>query len=106
MVRTVTKHDKSTRFTATGRRKLAIARVFLKTGKGKFLINGKDPVNYLGNVSTFLNLIRKPLQVAQVENKYDIVAQVHGGGLSGRAHHRAADDAGCHAAPLDRERVW
>ena len=85
MVRTVTKHDKSTRFIATGRRKSAIARVALKPGKGIFLINGKEPVMYLGNVSAYLNLIKKPLLAAQVEGKYDVIAQVHGGGISGQA---------------------
>ena len=85
MPRTVTKHDKSTRFIATGRRKTAIARVFLKPGKGHFLINGKEPAKFLGDVSTYLNLIKKPLQVIQAEGKYDVVAKVHGGGLSGQA---------------------
>lgn len=85
MPRTVTKHDKHAQFTATGRRKAAIARIFLKPGKGKFIINGKEPPLYLGNVSTYLNLIKKPLQAVQGEGKYDIIAQVHGGGISGQA---------------------
>ncbi len=85
MARTVTKHDKNTQFTATGRRKTAIARVFLRPGKGKFLVNGKEPWKHLGNVTSYLNLIVKPLQAAQVEGKYDIVAKVHGGGVSGQA---------------------
>lgn len=85
MPRTVVKHDKSTQFTGTGRRKTSIARVFLKSGKGKFLINGKEPQNHLGDVSTYLNLIKKPLQAIQGEGKYDIVAKVHGGGISGQA---------------------
>lgn len=85
MPRTVTKHSKHTQFIATGRRKAAIARVFLKTGKGKFLINGKEPPLHLGNVSTYLNLVKKPLQAIQAESKYDIIAKVHGGGVSGQA---------------------
>ncbi|MBI3591426.1 MAG: 30S ribosomal protein S9 [Candidatus Melainabacteria bacterium] len=85
MARTVTKHDKNTQFTATGRRKTSIARVFLRPGKGNFLINGKEPGKHLGEVTSFLNLIKKPLQVAQVEGKYDVIAKVHGGGLSGQA---------------------
>ncbi|OGI19838.1 MAG: 30S ribosomal protein S9 [Candidatus Melainabacteria bacterium RIFCSPHIGHO2_02_FULL_34_12] len=85
MARTITKHDKSTRFTATGRRKTSVARVFLKPGKGNFIINGKVPELYLGNVSTYLNLIKKPLQAIQAENKYDVMAKVHGGGVSGQA---------------------
>lgn len=85
MARTVTKQDKKIQFIGTGRRKTAIARVFLKPGKGGFTINGKEPVKYLGNVQSFLNLIKKPLQTIQVEDKYDVVAHVHGGGMSGQA---------------------
>ena len=85
MPRTITKHDKSIQYIATGRRKTAIARIFLKPGKGNFLINGKEPVLYLGNVSTYLNLIKKPLSTVQGEDKYDVIAKVHGGGLSGQA---------------------
>ena len=85
MPRTVTKHDKKSQFIATGRRKTSIARVFLKTGKGNFVINGKQPQLHLGNVSTFLNFIKKPLIAIQGESKYDVVAHVHGGGLSGQA---------------------
>jgi small subunit ribosomal protein S9 len=82
MARTVSKKNQ---FIATGRRKTSIARVFLRGGKGKFIINGKEPVNYLGNVSSFLNLIKKPLIATQTEAKYDIDAKVHGGGISGQA---------------------
>lgn len=85
MPRTVVKHDKSARFVATGRRKTAIARVFLKPGKGKFLINGKEPAQHLGNVPNYLYLIKRPLQAVQAENKYDVIAKVHGGGISGQA---------------------
>lgn len=85
MPRTILKHDKKVPIFATGRRKTSIARIFLKTGKGNFLINGKEPSKHLGNVTSYLNLIKRPLQVAQVENKYDIIAKVQGGGLSGQA---------------------
>lgn len=82
MARTVSKKNQ---FIATGRRKTSIARVFLRGGKGKFIINGKEPVNYLGDVSSFLNLIKKPLIATQTETKYDVDAKVHGGGISGQA---------------------
>ncbi|MBI1857561.1 MAG: 30S ribosomal protein S9 [Candidatus Melainabacteria bacterium] len=73
-------------YQATGRRKTAIARVFLKSnGSGKFIINGKAPDKHLGNVDDFLNLIKKPLQVISGESKYDVFANVEGGGLSGQA---------------------
>ena len=81
MARTVRKGT----FTATGRRKTAVARIFLKNGKGNFLINGKKPELHLGDVITYLNLIKKPLVDLKLENKYDVIAKVHGGGLSGQA---------------------
>lgn len=84
MARTVTRTRKGVHL-ATGRRKTAIARVFLKPGTGKFLINGKDPEKHLGNVVDYLMLIKKPLQVVNAESKYDIVANVNGGGISGQA---------------------
>ena len=82
MARTV---KKTQQHTATGRRKTAIARVFLRPGTGKFLVNGKEPSLHLGNVINYLNLIKKPLEAAKVEGKYDVIAKVHGGGLSGQA---------------------
>lgn len=85
MPRVVTKHDKKTSYMGTGRRKTAVARVFLKSGKGKFLINSKEPIQFLGNNPTLLHLIKKPLQTVQGEGKYDVIAKVHGGGISGQA---------------------
>ena len=85
MPRTITKHDKKTVFTGTGRRKTAVARIFIKPGKGHFLINGKEVQNYLGNVVSYLALIKKPLNVTQSEEKFDVIAKVHGGGVSGQA---------------------
>lgn len=81
MARTV----KKTQHIGTGRRKTAIARVFLRPGTGRFLVNGKEPWLHLGNVVNYLNLIKKPLEVAKLEGKYDVVAHVHGGGLAGQA---------------------
>lgn len=83
MARTV--KSKKNYFVATGRRKSAIARVFLKSGKGKFLINGKEPSKHLGEVVPYLELITKPLKVLKAEGKYDVIATVKGGGLSGQA---------------------
>lgn len=83
MARTV--KSKKNFFLATGRRKTAIAKVFLKPGKGNFIINGKAPEQHLGNVVSYINLIKKPLVALKAETKYDVVAQVNGGGLSGQA---------------------
>ena len=69
---------------ATGKRKDAIARVWIKPGSGKVTVNGKEM-----NVNCTLFLIRssvdQPFTVAGVEGEFDVVATVKGGGLSGQA---------------------
>ena len=69
---------------ATGRRKSSVARVFLSTGKGSFKINKIDIREYFGR-KTLKMMIDQPLDILQVNGKYDISAQVTGGGLSGQA---------------------
>lgn len=70
---------------ATGRRKEAIARVRLLTsGQGKYFINGKPIENYFPNINHQAQ-IKKPLMVVDYENKVDVKAKVHGGGISGQA---------------------
>jgi small subunit ribosomal protein S9 len=87
LARTVNKikKEKLVQYIGTGRRKTAIARVFLKSGNGVVTVNGKEPQLHLGEVQSYLNLLKKPLQATSTEGKYDITAQVHGGGLSGQA---------------------
>ena len=68
----------------TGRRKRSVARVFLKAGSGKILVNGKDYKNYLCRQS-LATLVIQPLAVLDIENSYDININVSGGGLSGQA---------------------
>ena len=68
----------------TGRRKRSVARVFLKAGSGKILVNGKDYKNYLCRQS-LATLVTQPLVVLDIENSYDININVSGGGLSGQA---------------------
>lgn len=85
MPRTIVKHDKNVQYTGTGRRKTAVARVFLKPGKGQFVINGKESEKYIGNMPSYLALISKPLQVVQSIDKFDVIAKVHGGGIPGQA---------------------
>lgn len=86
MARIVKKEkEKVIQYIGTGRRKTAIARVFLKSGNGTVTVNGKEPQLHLGEVQSYLNLLKKPLQATSTEGKYDITAQVHGGGLSGQA---------------------
>lgn len=68
---------------ASGRRKEASARVRLKPGKGRFLVNGKDVRQYMGREDFLLDL-RKPLIVTETDGKFDIVARSRGGGISGQ----------------------
>lgn len=72
-------------FTATGRRKEAVARVrFLPQGKGKISVNGKDFENYFSTIDNVIQ-IKKPLIAAELEGKIDIFARVDGGGVNGQA---------------------
>ncbi len=70
--------------TATGRRKAAIARIFLKKGSGKIVVNGKELSTYFNPVH-LVNSPIKPLQVCQVEKDFDIKVNVQGGGVKGQA---------------------
>ena len=69
---------------ATGRRKDAVARVWLKPGTGKVTVNGRDQEVYFARPTLRL-VINQPFQVSDREGQYDIVATVKGGGLSGQA---------------------
>ena len=68
----------------TGRRKSAIARVILKPGTGRILINGRTVEDYFPRLS-LQSLVREPLVLTQVATKFDCVARVVGGGLAGQA---------------------
>jgi small subunit ribosomal protein S9 len=68
----------------TGRRKTATARVFVREGSGKVVVNGKDLNAYFATPSQVL-VVRQPLMVTSSENKYDILINVKGGGLDGQA---------------------
>jgi small subunit ribosomal protein S9 len=68
----------------TGRRKSAVARVFLKPGKGDILVNGK-PVDEFFSRETGRMIVRQPLQLTDNLNRFDININVTGGGESGQA---------------------
>ncbi len=76
--------DAQGRAYATGRRKDAIARVWLKPGTGKITVNGRDQEVYFARPTLRL-VINQPFGVADRIGQYDIVATVKGGGLSGQA---------------------
>jgi len=69
---------------ATGKRKMAIARVWLKPGSGNILVNGKTMEEYFG-METIKNVIRQPLYLTNTSDKYNISVNVKGGGISGQA---------------------
>ena len=76
--------DKQGRAYATGRRKDAVARVWLKPGSGKITINGRDSEVYFARPTLRL-VINQVFGVTEREGQYDIVCTVKGGGLSGQA---------------------
>ncbi len=76
--------DAQGRAYATGRRKDAVARVWIKPGTGKVTVNGRDQEVYFARPTLRL-VIDQPFQVADRAGQYDVIATVKGGGLSGQA---------------------
>jgi small subunit ribosomal protein S9 len=72
------------RYTATGKRKTAVARVILKPGTGEYTINGK-PLNDFFPRATLQRNIRQPLEAVGYEERMDVIAKMHGGGVSSQA---------------------
>ena len=68
----------------TGRRKTATARVYLREGTGKIVVNGKDVAEYFVTQEQ-VRIVHQPLLVTSNENKFDILINVTGGGLNGQA---------------------
>ena len=68
----------------TGRRKTAVARVFLREGSGKIVVNGKDVKDYFATAEQ-IRTVHQPLLVTSNDNKFDILINVNGGGLNGQA---------------------
>lgn len=69
---------------ATGKRKDAVARVWIKPGSGKVVVNGKEMNAYFAR-PVLQMILRQPFQVAGVVDQFDVMATVKGGGLSGQA---------------------
>jgi small subunit ribosomal protein S9 len=72
------------RYRATGKRKTAVARVILRPGTGAYTINGKPLDSYFPRPALGRN-IRQPLEVVGYEDRMDVVARLHGGGVSSQA---------------------
>ncbi|MDT8855994.1 30S ribosomal protein S9 [Paracoccaceae bacterium Fryx2] len=69
---------------ATGKRKNAVARVWIRPGSGKVIVNGKTMAEYFAR-PVLQMILRQPFTVAGVEGQFDVMATVAGGGLSGQA---------------------
>ena len=74
----------STKYYGTGRRKKSIARVYLVPGTGKITINKRDIDEYLG-LETLKLIVRQPLAATETADKFDVIVNVRGGGVSGQA---------------------
>ena len=91
----------------TGRRKSSIARVYVTSGTGKIVVNGRDVNEYMPYATLVMDL-RQPLVLTETENKYDVNAEVKGGGFTGQAGAirlgiaRALLEAGCDRIVLKR----
>ncbi|MCZ6765675.1 MAG: 30S ribosomal protein S9 [bacterium] len=75
---------KTNQISAVGRRKEAIARVYLMPGTGKVLVNGQELMDYLRR-EVLVTQVREPLEATESLGKYDIKANVCGGGIAGQA---------------------
>ena len=71
-------------FNATGRRKAAVARVYVTAGKGEITVNGKDFKQYFP-LELLQYVVTQPLKELDVEKNYDIKVRLHGGGIKGQA---------------------
>jgi small subunit ribosomal protein S9 len=69
---------------ATGKRKDAVARVWIKPGTGKVVVNGKEVAVYFAR-PVLQMILKQPFTIANVEGQFDVMATVAGGGLSGQA---------------------
>lgn len=71
-------------FYGTGRRKTSVAKVRIVPGQGKIVVNDKEVGDYFGRKVLVL-IVRQPLELTAINDKYDIIASVRGGGSSGQA---------------------
>jgi small subunit ribosomal protein S9 len=72
------------RYTATGKRKTGVARVILKPGTGTYIVNGKSLEEFFPR-ETLQRVIRQPLEAVGYEARMDVIARMHGGGVSSQA---------------------
>lgn len=89
-------------YCGTGRRKEAVARVRLMPGEGRIIVNGKPMEEYFGQ-KTLEMQVRRPLEVTNSMGRFDVLAKVEGGGISGQA---GAVRLGIARALLQAEEGW
>lgn len=80
--RTVT--ARRSQFSAVGRRKTSVARVVLQPGVGNIIVNGRELEEYFPRL-THRTLVTLPLRITNTIGSYNVIAKVHGGGISGQA---------------------
>jgi len=78
------KIDELGRAYATGKRKDAVARVWIKRGSGKITVNGRDETVYFAR-PVLRMMLQQPFEVSERKNEFDVICTVKGGGLSGQA---------------------
>ena len=71
-------------YLGTGRRKTSVARVRLMPGTGTVTVNGRDAAAYFGR-AVLMTLVEAPFKATDTVGKFDVIAKLHGGGLSGQA---------------------
>lgn len=84
MAKTATKQKKVKQNYGTGRRKTCTARVYLKSGSGKITINKTSLETYFGRPTARM-MVKQPLELLEVTDKFDVVVTVKGGGIMGQA---------------------
>ena len=72
-------------YLGTGRRKCSVARIYLRPGQGKVVVNGKSAAEYFAKRPGVDEIIRAPLRETDTLAKYDVVVNVYGGGVKGQA---------------------
>ena len=75
---------KLVQYLGTGRRKSSVARVYLRAGKGNITINGRAFEDYIPSAAVRLDVLQ-PLELTETVDKFDVLVNVYGGGISGQA---------------------
>jgi small subunit ribosomal protein S9 len=74
-----------TQYLGTGRRKTSVARVFLRPGKGQFTVNKLTLEKYFGGCETYSMVVKQPLELVGMIDKFDVLINTNSGGKSGQA---------------------